>query len=176
MLSGDKNSSLHGRRNWVYGAKQISSTLSRKGYTTDLEWGILKAYNCCANLLAQFFLLKLQFLKRVKMLLLWGCCGCVFHVHQCLKGCRHKSNVCSLTAWETRCAVGWRGLRKPELYFWLCQGPGAWPGERHSASPCLCFLSCLHTLHTLQAVFSDSVWCWSSTSHLWRAVPLNIWW
>lgn len=36
-----------------------------------------------------------------------------------------ETDVCRLTAWETRCAVGWRGLRKPERYFWLSQGSGA---------------------------------------------------
>lgn len=96
--------------------------------------------------------LKLLFLKRVQTQLRWGCCCSV--LHRCLEWCRCMRALSATYPHGSPGGPCWRGLRKPELYFWLRQGPGVWPGERHSASPWLRFLSCLCRLHTSQAEFS----------------------
>lgn len=160
--------------------------LSRKGQTTDLELRILKHHHCCVICPVPILSPKTSVPEKSKdaapvgLLLL-----CSLDALASERVSLVESDVCRLTAWETRCAVGWRGLRKPECYFWLCQGSGAWPGERHSASPCLCFLSCLYSLHTLQAESSltafsiESLLLLFAEGELWpfllRAMALNVW-
>ena len=132
--------------------------LSRKGRTTDLEWRILKYRPCCVIppgpiLSAETSVPeKSKGAARARPLLLRSPDA------RPPEGLSlHQRDVRSPTAWEARCAAGRRGLRKPGLYFWPCHGPSVWWGERHSASPCPGLLSCLYSLHALQAEISLTV-------------------
>lgn len=84
--------------------------LSRKGQTTDLEWRILKCHHCCVICPVPILCPKTWALGKskdvalVRLLLL-----CSPEALMPERVSPAETDVCRLSAWETRCAVGWRG-------------------------------------------------------------------